>query len=98
MKFNCLSKPTLIKRQSNRKQGRLTKLEPGQQVELKIISTGHTQAIARTRVGINLGVLFLKRRALVITKGCKNEIARPQRLVPKSAKSVGQVALEIGKA
>jgi signal transduction histidine kinase len=69
-----------------------------QEDERKSISVELHDEIAQTLLGINLRLLSLKQEARVNHSGIKNEIARAQRLVVKSVKSVRRVARELGDA
>jgi signal transduction histidine kinase len=68
-----------------------------QEDDRKKISRELQDEIAQTLLGINVRLLSLKQQSLGNTRNFKNEIASTQRLVAKSAKSVRQVAREIGR-
>ncbi|MGO8699138.1 MAG: histidine kinase [Limisphaerales bacterium] len=70
----------------------------GQEEERKKISHQLQDEVAQTLLGINVRLLSLKQEAGINTKGLKNEIARTQRLVVKSARSIRQAARECRKA
>jgi signal transduction histidine kinase len=67
-----------------------------QEEERKKISRELQDEIAQTLLGINVRLLSLKQRARGNTKNFKNEISSTQQLVAKSARSMRQVASEIG--
>ena len=69
-----------------------------QEDERRNISRELQDEIAQTLLGINVRLLSLKQESRSNSKGLKNEIASTQRLVAKSARSVGRVAREFGKA
>jgi signal transduction histidine kinase len=65
-----------------------------QEDERRKISRELHDEIAQTLLGINVRLLALKTEARTNSRGFKNEIARTQRLVVKSAQSVRRVARE----
>lgn len=65
-----------------------------QEDERRKISRELHDEIAQTLLGINVRLLALKTEARTNSRGLKNEIARTQRLVVKSAQSVRRVARE----
>jgi signal transduction histidine kinase len=67
-----------------------------QEDERKKISGELQDEIAQTLLGINVRLLSLKLEARGNTEGFKNEIARTQKLVLRSAKSVRRVASRLG--
>lgn len=69
-----------------------------QEEERLKISLELQDEIAQTLLGINVRLLALKQEARLNTKGLRNEIARTQRLVVKSARSVRRVAREFRNA
>jgi signal transduction histidine kinase len=69
-----------------------------QEEERKKISIELQDEIAQTLLGINVGLVSLKREARSNTRGLKNEIVSTQRLVTKSAKSVRRVARGYGRS
>ncbi len=69
-----------------------------QEDERKSISRELQDEIAQTLLGINVRLLSLQRDARTSSRGLKNEIASTQRLVARSARSVGRVARGFGKA
>jgi len=66
-----------------------------QEDDRKKISCGLQDEIAQTLLGINVRLLTLKREGRHNAKGFKNEIAKAQRLVLKSAQSARRFALEL---
>jgi signal transduction histidine kinase len=67
-----------------------------QEDERKKISRELQDEIAQTLLGINVRLLCLKQEARSKKNGLNNKIARTQRLVAKSAKSVRQAGRRIG--
>jgi signal transduction histidine kinase len=66
-----------------------------QEDERKKISVKLQDEIAQTLLGINVRLLFLKQENRSNSNGLKNEIARTQRLVAKSARCVRRFAKEL---
>jgi signal transduction histidine kinase len=71
------------------------KVLAAQEVERKQISHELQDEIAQTLLGINIRLLSLKHKARSNPTGLRNEIARAQRLVVKSARSVRRFAHEL---
>ncbi len=65
-----------------------------QEDERQNVSRELQDEIAQTLLGVNVRLLSLKQEARSNPKGLKNEIASTQRLVAKSARSVGRVGRE----
>ena len=66
-----------------------------QEAERKKISRDLRDEIARTRLGINVRLLTLKKAAKGKTASLKKEIANAQRLVRESVRSINQFAREL---
>jgi signal transduction histidine kinase len=68
-----------------------------QEHKRKAISRDLQDEIAQTLLGINVRLLTLKKQAAVNAKGLRKEIARTERLVDTSVKSIERFAREFGK-
>jgi signal transduction histidine kinase len=67
----------------------------GQEAERKKISHELRDEVAQTLLGINVRLLILKKAAQGNRVMLKNEIAKAQRLVQKSVRSINQFALKL---